>query len=112
MPSAEFGPTGPAVERVLVPDTPTRVFYRTRRKSGLTSKLNRGIFTMKNTIKTRLAALSTVLAASIGSAYAAVPTEVSDAITAAQDDSKTVAVGFLVAIIAIAAINIMRKGAH
>lgn len=46
----------------------------------------------------------------IGSAQAAVPTEVTDALTAMKADALTVAGVVLVAIIAVAAIKFIRKG--
>lgn len=60
---------------------------------------------MKNKLRS-LAALSTVTA---GSAMAAVPQEVTDALTAMKTDGLAVAGLVLVALIAIAAVKFMRK---
>lgn len=63
---------------------------------------------MKKSLFARLAALSFVTAA--GSAMAAVPTEVTTAITDMKADGLVVAGAVLVAIIAIAAVKFIRKG--
>lgn len=61
-------------------------------------------------IQTRLALVPAAVLASAGSAFAAVPTEVSTALTDMKADALTVAGLVLVAIIAIAAFKFMRKG--
>jgi len=63
-----------------------------------------------NNIKTRLALVPAALAATAGSAFAAVPTEVSTAMADMKADALTVAGLVLVAIIAVAAFKFMRKG--
>lgn len=61
-------------------------------------------------MKKKLAALAALSAASIGSAMATVPTEVSTALTDAKADALTVAGLALVVVIAIAAFKYMRRG--
>lgn len=56
------------------------------------------------------AAASVTLLGAVGSAQAAVPTEVSTALTDMKADGVTVALGFLVAVIAVKAIHMMRRG--
>lgn len=60
--------------------------------------------------KLSLIAIPTSLSALSLSAHAAVPTAVTDALTAMQADALTVAGLVLVAIIAVAAFKFMRKG--
>lgn len=61
-------------------------------------------------MKKKLAALAALSAASIGSALAAVPTEVSTALTDAKADALTVAGLALVVVIGIAAFKYMKRG--
>ena len=61
-------------------------------------------------MKKKLAALAALSAASIGSAFAAVPTEVSTALTDAKADALTVAGLALVVVIGIAAFKYMKRG--
>lgn len=65
---------------------------------------------MTKFVKTRLALVPAALAASAGSALAAVPTEVTTALTEMKADALIVASLVLVAIIAVAAFKFMRKG--
>nr|WP_316639177.1 major capsid protein [uncultured Roseateles sp.] len=58
----------------------------------------------------RVGATLALVAASAGSAMAAVPEEVTTAVTAMKTDGLVVAGAVLVAIIAIAAIKFIRKG--
>lgn len=61
-------------------------------------------------MKKKLAVLAALSAASIGSAMATVPTEVTTALTDAKADALTVAGLALVVVIAIAAFKYMRRG--
>lgn len=63
-------------------------------------------------LKKQIIAGASLVSASIGSAFAAVPESVNTALTDAKSDALVVAGGFLVAVIAVAAFNLMRKGAH
>lgn len=112
MPPSEFGPIGPAIERVLVPDNPTRVFYRTRRKSGLTSKLKRGISIMKKSTQLRLASIGAGAVAVVGKASADVPAAVTSAITTTTTDVATIGGAVLVVAITIATFIWLRKPMH
>lgn len=60
----------------------------------------------------KLAASSAVFVGAVGSAVAAVPTEVTGAMSDMKSDGITVATAFLVAAIAVAAFLFMRKGAR
>ena len=61
-------------------------------------------------ISARLAMVPAATLAAAGSARAAVPTDVTDALGAMKDDALVVAGLVLVAIIAVAAFKFMRKG--
>lgn len=61
-------------------------------------------------IKTRNVLIPAAALAATTSAFAAVPTEVTDALGAMKDDALVVAGLVLVAIIAVAAFKFMRKG--
>lgn len=63
-----------------------------------------------NRIQTRLALVPAAVLASAGSAFAAVPTEVSTALTDMKADALTVAGLVIVALIAVMAFKFMRKG--
>jgi len=65
---------------------------------------------MKKSLALRLAAISGLVAASTGSAFAAVPADVTSAIADMKADALVVAGAFLVAVIALAAFKMMRKG--
>ena len=64
---------------------------------------------MKKALFARLAALSALSTLAAGSAMAAVPAEVTTALTDMKDDGLTIAGAVLVAIIAIAAFKMIRK---
>lgn len=57
-----------------------------------------------------LAWLSALPGVVIGQAAASVPTEVTDAITGAGSDGRTVAIAVLVALVTIIAVKYMRRG--
>jgi hypothetical protein len=59
----------------------------------------------------KIALSSALVAGSIGSAFAAVPADVTTALGEMKTDALVVAAAFLVAIIAVAAFKLMRKGA-
>lgn len=63
-----------------------------------------------NRIQTRLALVPAAVLASAGSAFAAVPAEVSTALTDMKADALTVAGLVIVALIAVMAFKFMRKG--
>lgn len=63
-----------------------------------------------NNIKTRLAAVPAFVLATAGAAHAAVPDEVTTALTDMKADAVAVAGLVLVAIIAVAAFKFMRRG--
>ena len=65
---------------------------------------------MIKSVKTRLALIPASVLATAGAVHAAVPTEVTTALTEMKADALTVAGLVLVAIIAIAAFKFMRKG--
>lgn len=65
---------------------------------------------MSKKLALRLAAIPALAAASIGTALAEVPTEVSGALTTAKTDGVSVATLVLLAVIAIFAFKFMRKG--
>ena len=67
---------------------------------------------MLNNIKTKLAAASAGLVGFSGSVLAAVPADVTAAVSDMKDDGITIATAFLVATIAVAAFLFMRKGAR
>lgn len=58
----------------------------------------------------KIAAGSALVIGSIGSAMAAVPADVTTALTDAKTDGVTVATAVLVAVVAIYAFKLMRKG--
>lgn len=60
--------------------------------------------------KRNLAALAALMTIAAGNAMAAVPTEVSTALGDAKTDGVTVATAVLVAIVAIFAFKLMRRG--
>jgi hypothetical protein len=62
-------------------------------------------------MKAKLLALSALGTSALGNVYAAVPTEVTTAITDMKADAVTVATGFLVAAIVVTAFLFMRRGA-
>lgn len=64
---------------------------------------------MSRTLKNRLALIPAVLAASAGSAMAAVPQEVTSAVDTMKADATTIAGAVLVAIIAVLAFKFLRK---
>lgn len=66
---------------------------------------------MKKSIALRLAAVPAFLAATAGSAMAALPADATTAIADMKTDGATLAGAFLVVCIAIAAVSILRKGA-
>jgi len=57
--------------------------------------------------KAKLAALA--LVSGVGSAFAAVPADITTAISTMKDDGVTVATAFVVAVIAVAAIKFLRS---
>lgn len=57
----------------------------------------------------RFASVPALLLAAVGSANAAVPTEITTAISSMQADGVTVATAFVVAAIAVAAIKFLRS---
>ena len=61
-------------------------------------------------ISARLAMVPAAALSAVGTARAAVPTDVTDALGAMKDDALVVAGLVLVAIIAVAAFKFMRKG--
>lgn len=63
-----------------------------------------------NRIQTRLALVPAAVLASAGSAFAAVPADVSTALTDMKADALTVAGLVIVALIAVMAFKFMRKG--
>lgn len=63
-----------------------------------------------NKIATRLSLVPAAVLASAGSAFAAVPAEVSTALTDMKADALTVAGLVIVALIAVMAFKFMRKG--
>lgn len=65
---------------------------------------------MKNSLKMRLAAIPAAVLALMGSAHAAVPVNVSTALTDLQADALTVAGIVLAAIVAVYAFKFIRKG--
>lgn len=65
---------------------------------------------MSSKLKARLALVPAAVMAGAGSVYAAVPTEVTTAISDGKTDALTVAGLVLAVIVAIAAIMWMRKG--
>lgn len=65
---------------------------------------------MKKALKLRLLAVPAFVAAGMGSAYAAVPLNVSTALTDLQADALTVAGIVLAAIVAVYAFKFIRKG--
>lgn len=67
---------------------------------------------MGKNFKSRLALVPAFLAATAAPAFAAVPADVTTAIADLKTDGVTVATAFLVAIIAVAAIKFLRRGAN
>lgn len=65
---------------------------------------------MSKTIKARLLAIPAVVAATAGSAYAAVPTNVQTALDDLSADALTVAGIVLAAVVAVYAFKFIRKG--
>lgn len=65
---------------------------------------------MKKSLKLRLAAIPAAVVAAMGSAHAAVPANVSTALTDLQADALTVAGIVLAAIVAVYAFKFIRKG--
>jgi Inovirus Coat protein B len=65
---------------------------------------------MKKSLQMRLAAIPAVVMATAGSAMAAVPADVTTALTDLKADALTVATAVLVAIVAIYAFKFIRKG--
>lgn len=63
----------------------------------------------KKALFARLAAISAALTLGAGSAFAAVPADVTTAISTMQADGVTVATAFVVAAIAVAAIKFLRS---
>ena len=63
-----------------------------------------------NRIQTRLALVPAAVLATAGSAFAAVPADVTTALTNMKDDALTVAGLVIVALIAVMAFKFMRKG--
>ena len=61
-------------------------------------------------LSARLALVPSATLAAAGAAYAAVPTDVTDALVVMKDDALVVAGLVLIAIIAVAAFKFMRKG--
>lgn len=66
---------------------------------------------MLKKIKGRVVAVATGSTLAVGQAFAALPTEVTTAISDAKADGLTVAGGFLAAVIVISALLIARRGA-
>ena len=64
---------------------------------------------MKKSLALRLASIPAAVMAATGSAFAAVPAEVTTAISTMQADGVTVATAFVVAAIAVAAIKFLRS---
>lgn len=64
---------------------------------------------MKKSLALRLAAIHAMVLASASSAMAAVPADVTTAISTMKEDGVTVATAFLVAVIAVAAIKFLRS---
>jgi hypothetical protein len=65
---------------------------------------------MTRSLKLRLAMIPAAVAAGVSPVYAAVPTEVTTALSTIQADALTVAGVVLVAIIAVFAFKFLRKG--
>lgn len=65
---------------------------------------------MKKSLKLRLAAVPAFVASAMGAAHAAVPVNVSTALTDLQADALTVAGIVLAAIVAVYAFKFIRKG--
>ncbi|MFZ2403489.1 MAG: major capsid protein [Methylobacter sp.] len=63
-------------------------------------------------LQKKILAASALVAASVSSVYAAVPADVTTALTDAKTDGVAVAGLFLVAIIAVAAFSVMKRGVH
>ncbi|WAR42980.1 major capsid protein [Methylomonas rapida] len=87
---------------LFTPCTPTQ-----KKRGFYQSQL--GVLLMK--LNKKIAAGTALVSASIGSAFAAVPADVSTALEDAKTDASTVAGLFLIAIIAIAAFKLMQRGA-
>lgn len=64
---------------------------------------------MFKNLQTRVALGGSALLASAGSAFAAVPADITTAISTMKDDGVTVATAFVVAVIAVAAIKFLRS---
>lgn len=64
---------------------------------------------MRKSVALRLAAVPAFVAATAGSAMAAVPADITTAISTMKDDGITVATAFVVAVIAVAAIKFLRS---
>lgn len=67
---------------------------------------------MKRSLALRLAAILAAVAATISPAFAAVPAEVTTALTDMKADGLEIAGVVLVAVIALFAFKFMRKGVH
>lgn len=61
--------------------------------------------------RARVAAVALPLTVAAGSAFADVPTDVTDALSSMKSDALVVATAFIVAVIAVSAFLMMRKGA-
>jgi hypothetical protein len=64
---------------------------------------------MKKSLALRLAAVPAFVAATAGSAMAAVPADITSAISTMKEDGITVATAFVVAVIAVAAVKFLRS---
>lgn len=66
---------------------------------------------MLKSVRAKYAVVVSSLLLAAGSAFAEVPADVTTAMTSMKTDAMTVATGFLIALIAVAAFLYMRKGA-
>lgn len=67
---------------------------------------------MNKRFKLRVAGVAALIAATTGSAMAALPTEATAAMADMADDAKLLAGAFLVVCIVIGAIKVLKKGAN
>lgn len=117
MSRAEFGPTGPAYEQIIRPNALPIMATMPVKKTG-SFKQNKMVFTMKNLMTKihsnkfarKAAALGATVVAGIDSASAALPAEVTTALSDGKADGMTLAGGALVIVIAVAAFKLMRRG--
>ncbi|MEF3074888.1 major capsid protein [Methylobacter sp. Wu1] len=118
MSCAEFGPTGPAYEQIIRPNTLPVMATMPVKKTG-SFKQNKMVFTMKNLMTKirsnkfarKAAALGATAVAGIDSASAAVPAEITAALDEAKTDGAAIAAGFLLVVIIIAVAKLSRRAA-